>query len=83
MMRSMLTTTRQYAFSKAAMSTAVTLTSVRGREIIDSRGNPTVEVDVHTTIGKHLAYIQAYIYIDAYHYHYLSHNTSMHMHTYH
>ena len=29
----------------------VTVTGVKGREIIDSRGNPTVEVDVHTTIG--------------------------------
>lgn len=30
----------------------VTVTSVMGREIIDSRGNPTVEVDVHTTAGR-------------------------------
>ena len=30
----------------------VTVTGVLGREIIDSRGNPTVEVDVHTTAGR-------------------------------
>ena len=30
---------------------ASTVTSVKAREIIDSRGNPTVEVDVHTTGG--------------------------------
>lgn len=30
----------------------VTVTGVKGREIIDSRGNPTVEVDVSTTMGN-------------------------------
>lgn len=30
---------------------ATTITGVKGREIIDSRGNPTVEVDIHTTQG--------------------------------
>jgi enolase len=34
---------------------AVTITSVKGREIFDSRGNPTVEVDVHTTMGSYRA----------------------------
>jgi enolase len=29
----------------------VTVTGLKAREIIDSRGNPTVEVDVHTEIG--------------------------------
>lgn len=29
----------------------VTIKKLNGREIIDSRGNPTVEVDVHTEIG--------------------------------
>ena len=28
-----------------------TITAVKGREIIDSRGNPTVEVDVHLNGG--------------------------------
>jgi hypothetical protein len=31
---------------------AVTVTGIKGREVIDSRGNPTVEVDVHTTAGN-------------------------------
>lgn len=30
----------------------VTVMGIQGREIIDSRGNPTVEVDVHTEIGR-------------------------------
>ncbi|MFP6872217.1 MAG: phosphopyruvate hydratase [Verrucomicrobiales bacterium] len=30
---------------------ATTITAVKGREIIDSRGNPTVEVDVHLSGG--------------------------------
>lgn len=30
---------------------ASTVTGLKAREIIDSRGNPTVEVDVHTTGG--------------------------------
>jgi enolase len=29
----------------------VTISGVKGREIIDSRGNPTVEVDIDTSIG--------------------------------
>ena len=33
----------------------VTVTGLKGREIIDSRGNPTVEVDVHTTLGMYRA----------------------------
>ena len=35
------------------MSTKIT--AVRGREIIDSRGNPTVEVDVTTDLGTFTA----------------------------
>jgi len=38
--------------SKRAMSA---ITGVRGREIIDSRGNPTVEVDITTTDGTFTA----------------------------
>ena len=30
---------------------AVTVTGLKAREVIDSRGNPTVEVDVHTSAG--------------------------------
>jgi enolase len=37
-----------------AMS-ATTITGIRGREIIDSRGNPTVEVDVTTSLGTFTA----------------------------
>lgn len=29
----------------------IKISKVRGREIFDSRGNPTVEVDVHLTDG--------------------------------
>lgn len=32
-------------------SMSSTISAVRGREVIDSRGNPTVEVDVTTTNG--------------------------------
>jgi len=31
------------------------ITGVKGREIIDSRGNPTVEVDITTSSGKYTA----------------------------
>jgi enolase len=31
------------------------ITGVHGREIIDSRGNPTVEVDIHTSTGTYTA----------------------------
>ena len=34
---------------------STTITAVRGREIIDSRGNPTVEVDVTTALGTFTA----------------------------
>jgi enolase len=32
--------------------------SVKGREILDSRGNPTVEVDVRTALLEELRYPQ-------------------------
>ena len=38
------------AMAKRTMSAAIT--NVLGREIIDSRGNPTVEVDITTADGK-------------------------------
>lgn len=34
---------------------STTITGIRGREIIDSRGNPTVEVDVTTSLGTFTA----------------------------
>ena len=37
-------------FSQRSLS-ASAITAVRGREVIDSRGNPTVEVDITTTDG--------------------------------
>ena len=37
--------------ASAVRGIATTIKKVHGREIIDSRGNPTVEVDVHTEIG--------------------------------
>ena len=41
--------------SAAARSMSTIITGVRGREIIDSRGNPTVEVDVTTALGTFTA----------------------------
>ena len=38
-----------------ARSMSTIITGVRGREIIDSRGNPTVEVDVTTALGTFTA----------------------------
>ena len=35
----------------ASRNMSTVITAVKGREIIDSRGNPTVEVDLTTTIG--------------------------------
>ena len=40
------------AVSYGSSRSVVTVTGVMGREIIDSRGNPTVEVDIHTTAGR-------------------------------
>ena len=34
-----------------------TIDSIKARQIFDSRGNPTVEVDVHTTKGKYTAMV--------------------------
>jgi enolase len=42
--------TANAVIAKRSMSSAIT--NVLGREIIDSRGNPTVEVDVTTADGK-------------------------------
>jgi enolase len=39
----------------AARSMSSVITNVRGREIIDSRGNPTVEVDITTALGTFTA----------------------------
>jgi len=49
--RSALATSRTLA-SKRSMSA---ITGVHGREIIDSRGNPTVEVDITTAKGTFTA----------------------------
>lgn len=35
----------------SAYSSAITISGVRAREILDSRGNPTVEVEVETSVG--------------------------------
>jgi enolase len=45
----------QQRSSSTAGSATATITGIRGREIIDSRGNPTVEVDVTTSIGTFTA----------------------------
>ena len=40
---------------KSLLSTsrnATTITGMKAREVIDSRGNPTVEVDVHASNGQ-------------------------------
>ncbi|KAF4663435.1 phosphopyruvate hydratase eno2, partial [Perkinsus chesapeaki] len=34
------------------MSSPITIASIKAREILDSRGNPTVEVDLHTSDGS-------------------------------
>lgn len=50
----MLRVTRKLAAASHAGSSAryaSTVTGMKAREVIDSRGNPTVEVDVHTTGG--------------------------------
>ena len=44
----------QHLASKAGPET---ITAVKARQIFDSRGNPTVEVDVHTTKGKYTAMV--------------------------
>lgn len=43
--------------SKSSSSHAITqsIKAIKAREIIDSRGNPTVEVDVHTENGRFTA----------------------------
>lgn len=61
----MLTSLARYSVSKSAatltssstrcMSSSSIITGVRGREIIDSRGNPTVEVDITTSQGTFTA----------------------------
>jgi len=37
------------------MSSAITITAIKARQIFDSRGNPTIEVDVHTQKGMYRA----------------------------
>ena len=52
----MLSTLTRQAASKVAGRRAMSaITGVRGREIIDSRGNPTVEVDITTAAGTFTA----------------------------
>jgi enolase len=50
--RKAISTTTASAVTKRSMSV---ITGVHGREIIDSRGNPTVEVDIHTSTGTYTA----------------------------
>lgn len=50
--RKAISTTTASAVTKRSMSV---ITGVHGREIIDSRGNPTVEVDIHTSTGVYTA----------------------------
>ena len=47
--------TRQAATKVAGRRMMSAITGVRGREIIDSRGNPTVEVDITTSAGTFTA----------------------------
>lgn len=51
----MLTTFSRTVARKASTATGVrkmsAITGIKAREIIDSRGNPTVEVDIHTASG--------------------------------
>ena len=50
--RKAISTKTASAVTKRSMSV---ITGVHGREIIDSRGNPTVEVDIHTSNGTFTA----------------------------
>ena len=50
--RKAVSTNAASAITKRSMSV---ITGVHGREIIDSRGNPTVEVDIHTSTGVYTA----------------------------
>lgn len=43
------------ATARRSLSGTSAITAIRGREIIDSRGNPTVEVDVTTALGTFTA----------------------------
>eukprot|EP00605_Chrysophyceae_sp_TOSAG23-4_P002073 GSChrysophyteH1.ASY1.ANO1.2294.1 assembled CDS len=38
-------------FSSLPGTRSISVEAMKGREVIDSRGNPTVEVDVHTSMG--------------------------------
>ena len=40
-----------HIISKTLKNKFSTITGIRAREILDSRGNPTVEADLHTTLG--------------------------------
>lgn len=48
-------TTATGVATTASKRSASTITAIKGRQIIDSRGNPTVEVDVTTKDGKFTA----------------------------
>lgn len=52
-LRTALSTVSRYSTTRYMSSSVIT--GVRGREIIDSRGNPTVEVDVTTKDGTYTA----------------------------
>lgn len=49
------TTALRRAHTMAAKRSMSAITAVQGREIIDSRGNPTVEVDITTAQGTFTA----------------------------
>eukprot|EP00632_Arachnochrysis_sp_CCMP2950_P013440 CAMPEP_0185692558 /NCGR_PEP_ID=MMETSP1164-20130828/2609_1 /TAXON_ID=1104430 /ORGANISM="Chrysoreinhardia sp, Strain CCMP2950" /LENGTH=468 /DNA_ID=CAMNT_0028359295 /DNA_START=76 /DNA_END=1482 /DNA_ORIENTATION=+ len=49
--RRVLAAAARRAASRVATRASSAITAVKGREIIDSRGNPTVEVDITTTDG--------------------------------
>jgi Enolase, N-terminal domain len=46
---------RHHSVRSMSSSISSVITNVRGREIIDSRGNPTVEVDITTALGTFTA----------------------------
>ena len=48
----MLTNSARRLIAQSNSRSFATIASVRAREIIDSRGNPTVEADVITNEGK-------------------------------
>jgi hypothetical protein len=51
MLQSRATSVAAAALRRSSTRSASTITSIKARQILDSRGNPTVEADVVTNLG--------------------------------